>query len=400
MDLILASLGLLLSFFFAGSETAFTTANRLRVELWIHNKVQSALQAKKYFANPELFLSTTLVGNNIANVTATSYATVYLITYFNEVFAWIFITLTLLIFGEVLPKILFRQHADGLILVIMHPIRFFNFLLKPIIWFAIRISNLVLAGMGMDKMANKLFITKEDFNHLVKKAPVAAGERKMISRILELPEITVKEAQVPRTSIIAIASSGTIAQVKKLMIDTGYSKIPVYAKTIDNIIGVVFMFDLFHKPHKLKEVIKPVMYTPENKKCNELLREFKKSNISIAVVVDEYGGTSGLVTLEDLAEVLFGEFDEIPVTEKISIQALNRISWRVDASESVKTINEQLPARLPEGNYETMAGLLISRLGHIPKAGEQLILKEFRILVTKAAKNRIKEVRIIRREDV
>jgi CBS domain containing-hemolysin-like protein len=146
-------------------------------------------------------------------------------------------------------------------------------------------------------------------------------------------------------------------------------------------------------------VIKPVTYIPENNKCNELLKEFKDNNISIAIVIDEYGGTSGIVTLEDLAEVLFGDFEEIPITDKISIQALNKVSWRVNASESIKTINEQLTAKFPEGNYETIAGLLITRLGHIPKEGEQLILNEFRILVTKSEKNRIVEVRIIRRED-
>jgi putative hemolysin len=237
MELILASFGLLLSFFFAGAETAFTTANRLRVELWIHNKVKSAEQVNKYFSNPELFLSTTLVGNNIANVLATSYATVYLILFIDEFFAWFLITTMLLLFGEILPKVLFRQHADGLILVVIYPIRLFHFLLNPIIWFSIRVSNLILAAFGMEKVVKDIFITKEDFTHLVKKASVNAGERKMISKILTLPEITVKEAQVPRTSIKAIASTGTIAQTRKLMIKTGFSKIPVYSKTIDNIIG-------------------------------------------------------------------------------------------------------------------------------------------------------------------
>jgi CBS domain containing-hemolysin-like protein len=399
MDLILASLGLLLSFIFAGSETAFTTANRLRIELWIRNNVKSAIQADKYLSNPDVFLSTTLVGNNIANVLATSYATVYLVVFVDELIAWFLITTTLLLFGEILPKIIFRQHADGLILMVIYPIRVFHFIFNPIIWFSIRVSNLILSIFGMDKKVKDLFITKEDFTHLVKKAPVNAGERKMISKILDLPEITVREAKVPRTSIKAISSSGTVAQARNIMIKSGFSKIPVYIKTIDNIIGVVFMYDLFDNPKTLKEVTKPVVYTPENKKCNELLKEFKYNNTSIAIVVDEYGGTSGLVTLEDLAEVLFGDFEEIPITDKISIQALNKVSWRVQASESVKTINEQLAAKFPEGAYDTIAGLLITRLGHIPREGEQLILNEFRILVTKAQKNKVNEVRIIRREN-
>ena len=264
---------------------------------------------------------------------------------------------------------------------------------------ATRISNLILSAIGMDKMIHALFVTKEEFVHLVNKAPVAASERKIITRILDLPEKTVKEAQIPRTSIRAIASNSSIAQVRQVMIESGYTKIPVYRKTIDNIIGIVFMFDLFSNPKTLKEVIKPITYTPENKKCNELLREFKESNTSIAVVVDEYGGTSGLVTLEDLAEVLFGDFEEIAVNDKITIQALNKVTWRVVASESIDVVNSHVGAKLPKGNYDTIGGLVLNRLGHIPKVGEQLILNKFRILVTKAEKNRVTEVRIIRRED-
>jgi putative hemolysin len=400
MDLILASIGLALSFLFAGSETAYISVNRLRVELWIHNKVKAALKAKKYFSNPDIFLSTTLVGNNIANVAATSYATVYLITYIDEVIAWFMITIVLLLFGEIFPKIIFRQHADGLILMVIYPIRLFHFLLNPVIWFATRVSNMVLSAIGMDKMMHNLFVTKEELSYLVNKAPVAASERKIISRILDLPEKTVKEAQIPRTLIRAVPTNSSISKVRKLMVESGYTKIPVYRKTIDNIVGVVFMYDLFSNPKVLREVIKPVTYTPENKKCNELLKEFKENNTSIAVVVDEYGGTSGLVTLEDLAEVLFGDFEEIQVNEKITIQALNKVTWRVDASESLDMVNSHLGAKFPKGDYDTIAGLVISSLGHIPKAGEQLILNEFRILVTKAQKNRINEVRIIRRERI
>lgn len=401
MEFILGIVGLILSFLFAGSETAFVSTNKIRFELWLRNQIRSAIFAKKYFRNPDIFLTTTLVGNNISNIVATTYGTVYLINYFNETTTWVIITISVLLFGEIIPKALFRIFADSIILVIIYPIRFFHFILNPFIWFVNVIAFWFLNLFGMNLESVKLFFSKEDVAVLMNEGNVAGviedEEHKIISKVLELPDTLVREAMVPRTQMQAVSYKVTVNQLRKFISEKGYTKIPVYRKNIDDIIGVVFMYDLFTDIKSIKEVIKPVTFTPENKKCNELLKEFKQLNLSIAIVIDEYGGTAGLVTTEDLIEELFGEFDDTSNGNTETIKKVNKNTWEIDASETIEVINEQLKIDFPEKEYETIAGLILSQLGRIPRGGEQLVFHDWRILVVKALHNKIELVRLIKR---
>jgi CBS domain containing-hemolysin-like protein len=158
------------------------------------------------------------------------------------------------------------------------------------------------------------------------------------------------------------------------------------------------MYDLFDENLKLQDVIRPVMYVPDNKKCNELLREFQASNSSVAIVIDEYGGTAGLVTIEDLAEELFGEIEESTIKSDQPIIRINKTTWKIRASESIDAINELLDVSIPEGDYETLAGFILSELGRIPEAGEKIALNDSSIMVTIAGKNLIEEVRLIKQQ--
>lgn len=402
MELIIGFIGLFLSFLFAGSETAFITTNKIRFELWLRNKKKSALRAEKYFRNPELFISTTLVGNNIANIVATSYATIYLINYFNETFTWLLITIFVLIFGEILPKALFRILDDLVVLVIMYPIRLFHFLFKPFIWMVNLITTGILNLFGMKSDTVKVFFSKEDVALLLNEGKLAGiieeKDHKIISKVLELPDTLVREAMVPRTQIEAVDIKWSIKKIRTFMSEKGFTKVPVYKNDIDHIVGVIFMYDLFKNIRTVKEVMKPVTIAPENKKCNALLKEFKMNNTSIAVIIDEYGGTAGLVTTEDLIEELFGEFDDASNGIVKTIKKINKNSWEIDAVETIETINESLNLNLPEENYETISGLVLSELGRIPETGEQMVIHNCRIVVTKAQKNKIEKIRLIKRD--
>jgi CBS domain containing-hemolysin-like protein len=400
MELTLGIIGLILSFFFAGSETAFITTSKIRLELWIRNRLSAALFAQKYFRHPEIYLSTTLVGNNIANILASSYATVLLIQYIDETLAWAIITLTILTFGEIVPKVLFRTHAHSLILKVVYLIRLFHIILNPIIFIAEKISSNILQLLKISREDDINLFHKRDIEVLLREAKLSGvvdeDEHKIITRVLSLPEKLVREAMIPRTLIQAIEDTAGLNGLRQLMIQTGNTKIPVYKDTIDNIIGVVFFFDLLSKPKSLKQIIKPITFTPENKKCNELLREFRQTNTSIAIVIDEYGGTAGIITTEDLIEKLFGDFEDTPLTEIPSIRALNRTTWQVHASESIDKINEELNINIPPGNYETLSGFILARLGHIPKVYERIELRSIKIVITRASKNRVEEARIIK----
>jgi len=401
MELLIGFIGLLLSFLFAGSETAFITTNKIRFELWVRNKYKSALFAEKFFRDPELFISTTLVGNNIANIVATSYATVYLINYFSETATWLLITVFVLIFGEILPKALFRILDDLVVLIIIYPIRFFHFLFRPLIWIVNSISTGILSLLGMKSDNVKVFFSKEDVALLLNEGKVAGiieeDDHKIISKVLDLPDTLVREAMVPRTQIEAVDIKTSVTKIRSFMSEKGFTKVPVYKNDIDHIIGVIFMYDLFQDINSVKEVIKPVTIAPENKKCNALLKEFKKNNTSIAVVIDEYGGTAGLVTTEDLIEELFGEFDDASDGLEKTITKINKNTWEIDATETIEVINETLNLNLPEENYETISGLVLTEIGRIPESGEQMVIHDCRIIVTNAQKNKIEKVRLIKR---
>jgi putative hemolysin len=401
MELIIGFIGLALSFLFAGAETAFITTNKIRFELWLRNKYKSAIYAEKYFRDPELFISTTLVGNNIASILATSYATVYLINYLSETTTWLLITVFILIIGEIIPKALFRIMDDIIVLIFIYPIRFFHFLFRPIIWFVNSVSTGVLKIFGMNASNVNVFFSKEDVAILLNEGKMAGiieeRDHKIISKVLELPDTLVREAMVPRTQIEAVDIKSSINKIRSFMSEKGFTKVPVYKNDIDHIIGVIFMYDLFQDIRSVKEVIKPVSVTPENKKCNELLKEFKKSNISIAIVIDEYGGTAGLVTTEDLIEELFGEFDDASDGIIETIKKINKNTWEIDATETIETINEQLKLNLPEENYETISGLVLSELGRIPEIGEQMIIHNCRIVISQAKRNKIEKVRLVKK---
>lgn len=402
MELIIAIIGLIFSFFFAGSETAFISTNPLRIEIWTRKKLRSAIRAQKYFKNPDIFLSTTLVGNNLANVLATTYATIFLITYWDETLSWIVITLTILLFGEIIPKVLFRTYAHSLILKIVDIMRFFHFLLNPLIILATRISLSVIRLFRLGSKSEKTMFDKDDIVAMLREARLSGvvdeEEQKIISRVLNLPDTLVREAMVPRTSIQAISEKSKISDIRNFMIETGKTKIPVYKSTIDNITGIIFIYDLFADNTRLIEVIKPVTYVPENKKCNELLHEFKELNTSIAIVIDEYGGTAGLVTIEDLVEELLGEIEESTENSEQPIIRINKTTWKIRASESIEIINEQIGVNIPEGEYETLAGFILAELGRIPETGEKIALNDSLIMITRASRNIIEEVRLVKIE--
>ena len=249
MELIIAIIGLIFSFFFAGSETAFISTNPLRIEIWTRKKLRSAIRAQKYFKNPDIFLSTTLVGNNLANVLATTYATIFLITYWDETLSWIVITLTILLFGEIIPKVLFRTYAHSLILKIVYIMRFFHFLLNPLIILATRISSSVIRLFRLGSKSEKTMFDKDDIVVMLREARLSGvvdeEEQKIISRVLNLPDTLVHEAMVPRTSIQAISEKSKISDIRNFMIETGKTKIPVYKSTIDNITGIISIFIYF-----------------------------------------------------------------------------------------------------------------------------------------------------------
>lgn len=399
MEIYLAIFGLILSFFFAGSEAAFTKFNRLRLEVWKKRQVKLSKNAFMFVKAPEKFFSTILVGNNFANILYTTFATVLFIGYLNKSISWVLIMIIVLVIGEILPKTLFRSGADRIILQTLLIVRIFYILLKPIIE---GINYLVEGMLRMFKLEPHNFSTyfsREEMELLLstgyKTKTKDSQEQKYIMKILGFSESKVREVMTPRTDIIACSRDTTWDQLEDLMTEHKKMRIPVYDKDLDNIIGVAFMYDIIgNKQKDINSILRQVPFVPDNKNCLELLREFQEQNTSTAIVLDEYGGTAGLVTTDDLIEEVFGEFQQAgEITPQI--KALNDFTWIIDAKVELDELSELIGIDFEPTESETLAGYILEKMGKIPKVDEILVFEKFRIQILEATEKRIDKIKLI-----
>ena len=341
MEIYLAIIGLVLSFFFAGSEAAFTKFNRLRLEVWKKRKRRLSKNASMFVKSPENFFSTILVGNNFSNILYTTFATVMLFTYLGKSLSWLLITLVVLFIGEVVPKTLFRSVADRIILQTLLIVRVFYILLKPIIVGINLLVESILKLLRLEPHNFSSYFSREEMELLLSQGYNAPtdndSEQKYIKKVLGLSESKVREAMTPRTDIIACSKDTDWDTLEDLMIEHKKMRIPVYEKDLDSIIGIAFMYDIIgNEDRNVNQILKQVPFIPENKNCLDLLREFQANNTSTAIVLDEYGGTAGMVTTDDLVEEVFGEFQQIGELTP-QIKALNNFTWLVDGRPFVST---------------------------------------------------------------
>lgn len=400
MEFQLALAGLILSFFFAGSEAAYMAFNNLRLDLWERQNKPFARSARKFTEHPENFYSTILLGNNVANITYSTFATVLLIHYMDETLAFAMITSIVLFFGEIFPKMLFRSYANRIILKVLILVRIFYLASFPFVKFVNRLITLFYRLLGMPTKTSTIFFSRDELQVMLEEEVESNDFRqKYIANVLGFSSVKVTEAMTPRTEIAGVTTKTSWDDVLDIMIASGRNTIPVYKDSIDNIIGAVYLFDMLEPLSQIETVVKPIEYVPETKKCSELLREFQEHNTSLAVVVDEYGGTEGLVATDDLIEILFGEFLE-PYEQVRYVKALNERTWLIDARVYIEDLADQIGIPFPDGDFETLAGLILDRLGQIPKIGDTLECENFRIEIIEASPKKIYKVKLIRKISV
>jgi len=409
-SITLVILMLLLSAFFSGLEIAFISVNKLRIELKSNQGKHWAKLCSNYIKSPSKFISTILVGNNIALV-------VYGVTMeelFRPQFAYLgslpalilatFIsTGIVLLTAEFLPKALFRLNPSGILSVLVYPFQFFYVVLWPIVQFVIWLSNFVLVKIfKMELYDESPAFSKIDLDHFISQSshlPPDGEEPEVDTEILknalDFGNVEVRDCLVPRTDINAIDIESTIEELEKLFIDTRHSKILVFKENIDHIIGYVHHLDLHKKPHSIQSILLPILITNESKSANDMLNEFSKSQRSIALVVDEYGGTAGIITVEDIMEEIFGEIedehDEVEDNELVT----NGGQLILNAKLEVDYLNEKYNLAIPEGEYETLSGFIIANLEEIPPTGEVFIIDQFEIKILEAAEQKIEKVQLI-----
>ncbi|OGP74848.1 MAG: hypothetical protein A2Y80_01350 [Deltaproteobacteria bacterium RBG_13_58_19] len=395
---------LLLEGFFATAEIALVSANRRRLQYQAEKGQRGAKLALKLMARPEYFLATTLIGANMAAAANTVLVTAFLLDLWGhsgELLAIIILPPLLLILAEITPKSIGRQHPTRLAQKLAPPLWVISWFIYPFTLIFATLSRMTLWLTGARRTSHLPFITREDLHLVVKKSgpemDLETTERRIIHRILHFSLRTVKEAMVPLISVAAIPDTLTIEQALEEFRATRFSRLPVYHRRIDNLIGVLQDFDLLGEEpsgRPIKPLIRPVHYVPEIKKIDVLLAEMQRQGRHLAVVVDEYGGTVGLVTIEDLLEEIVGEISDEFDQEVTPFRKLGENHYLINAQMEIDALNEALHLDLPAGDYETLAGFLISQLGELPRAGEQLRFANLRFVVRRAEPRAIKEVEL------
>lgn len=394
-SLILISL-LLISASFSASEIAFIVSNKIKIEIRARKNNLSAKNAKYFVNNPDIFFSTILISNNIVNISFASFSSIM----FSELFGWsefsilIVSTMLLLLIAELIPKFLGRELADGLVLISAIPLRVVAVILYPVAKLTSTISS-VLSRTNLKEEEEILqMVDKEDIQDLLEESSEAGKmdeeQTDIISKVIDIREQKVYEAMTPRTEIVGVDITSSMDEVIDSFIQSGYSKILVYEDNLDNIKGWLFNKDIFRQPDDLKSILREVLFIPETKKSLEMLNEFLSKRFSVAVVVDEFGGTAGLITVEDLIEELFGEIrDEYDESEDKMIKKIDVNAFVMSGKAEIDILNEEYELNIPEGDYETIAGYIMFRIGRIPHKGESFKVDNYSVHIIRSDKTKI-----------
>jgi putative hemolysin len=408
MEVLLLLIALILIAFFSGIEISFVSANKLRIEL-LKEKTGSAKIISEFNQNPSRFISTMLIGLNICLVVFGSMMSKILspdrLPFLPHDDLYLLLirtfvtTLLVLILGELVPKLLFRINADRMLLVFAYPTRFIFLMLMPLTNIFHTISRKVIKyAAGRDYHEGKQIFTEDDLEYLIKES--AASEEKeshetdnlnseIFERALSLKDIKVKNCMVPRPEIEAIEADETLEELKKKFLDTKHSRLIVYDDSIDRVIGYVHHFDLLKNPVSIRQFIRPIEVIPESMNAQDLMVQLVKERKNIAWVVDEYGGTAGIITLEDLMEEIFGEIEDEHDVEDMTERKISEHEYLFSGRLEVDYLNEEYCLDIPEGEYETLSGYIVTAYEDIPEQGDTVRIDHFEIKITKATDKRI-----------
>lgn len=399
--IILVIIFLVLSALYSASEIVFVVANRLKAEVMAKRKSFFGVKTLTMMSNPQTYFSISLVGNNVALVAFSSLTTVLLTHTFALTGTSILIisTLTVLIFGEVLPKTFFREHADSFLPFFTLFLIISNFVLYPIIFLTMQISKGISLLFKISLTPEKYFLTREDVYHLLQESEKAGKLEEdsgaYFRKAFELKDVPVREMMVHRTEICAVPKTLSIDQLYKTFIETNHSKIFVYDTTIDNILGVVNIRDLFFNPINIPSIMKEVSFVPETKSSTELLQQFILSGQSVAVAVDEFGGTSGIVALDDILEEVIGEIESEYDSDKMSHKKIDENTFILNGRVEIDVINEIYGFNLPVEDYLTVGGLLSGLVGKVPKKNEVIQIGKYMITILKSTPTTVEIVKLV-----
>ena len=399
---------LALSAFFSSAETALTTVNRLRVRALVEEGDDRAIVLSKVIDDPGKLLSAILIGNNIVNISASSIATVLATNLIGSAGAGIatgVMTFLVLIFGEITPKTMASLKAEKIALSYAKIVYALMFVLTPLIFILDFLSGGILRLFGIDPDKRDDSVTEEDLRTIVEAGHedgvLETEEHKMINNVFDFGDHQAKDIMVPRVDMCFLKLDATYEEFIEIYREEKFTRIPVYEETRDNVIGILNVKDLLlYNPKEqefhVKDFLREAYYTYEFKNTSELMMEMRKNSISIAIVLDEYGATAGLVTLEDLLEEIVGDIrDEFDEAEAEEVQQLGEREYLVEGACKLEDLNDMIGLGIESEDYDSIGGIVIEALQHLPAEGEEVTTENgTRLVVEKIDKNRIEKVHI------
>ena len=397
--------------FFAASEAALISVSRLRIRQLVESNVRGSASALRLLDDRSRMLATVLIGNTVVLLAADSLATWIFIREgvpHAAVWSTVLMAVVILLFGEILPKTLAVSNPQRWAMWLGPVLENVARLLNPINRIFVGVTYLLVRPFGIQPASQGPFVTEEDIRTLVnvgaEQKVLEEEERRMIHSVIEFGDTIVREVMTPRPELVGIEVKETPRKALELVISEGYSKLPVFEENIDNVIGAVYERELLIALSNgtlssvpLRSIMRPVAVVPENKKVAELLREMKREKFSLAIVLDEYGGTAGLVTLEDILEEIVGEIrDEHDVGEEEPIRRIDPNIAIVDARVNIEDVNAELGTHFPHEEFETIGGYLVGRFGRLPREGEEIDAEDgVRLRVERMRNRRILSIRVL-----
>lgn len=405
IQLILIIVGVLLSAFFSSSETALTSTNIFKIRQMEKNGVEKAPLVRRLVDNIGSVLTTILIGNNIVNIVTTTIATIFFTDVFGPrgaVISPIILTIVVLIFGEVTPKNIASANSEQLSLKVARPIKFLDVILKPINFLLGIITGAITKAFISEENDSNL-VTEEDLKTIVdvseEQGVINNEESEMINNVFEFGNSDVSDIMTPRTNMEAISISASSEEINEILKETNHSRIPVYGKNIDNIVGILHMKDIVSavadgREIVIEDLIRPAFYVYDNMYIFDLFTNMRSENVSLAIVIDEYGGTSGLVAIEDIVEELVGEIDDEYDTDDKDIFKISESSYLVKPAIHLSDFNDYFNLEIEEIKNDSIGGFVIDSLSRIPEEGDSVRIDDVLIIVEEVDRYKIEMLKL------
>ena len=405
MKLVVLIVLIALSAFFSASETALTSLSKIRIRQMVDENISRAKIIEKLIEDPGKMLSSILVGNNVVNIASSALATSIAINQFGQKgvgIATAIMTILVLIFGEITPKSLATRNPEKVSLGVAKYIQFLTIMLSPIAIIFTHITNMILKlfGIKIDKV--KHFITEEELKTMLdvshEEGVLEIEERNMINNVFEFGDSQVKDVMVPRTDMVAIEVTSTYDEIVNIFKEEQFSRIPVYKESIDNIIGILHIKNLAFVDREgfdIYKVMREPYFTYEFKKTAELFDEMRKNRESLTIVLDEYGGTAGIVTMEDLVEEIVGEIEDEYDEDDIGIQVIKEDEYIIDGNVKIDVVNEMIGTEIESEDFDSIGGFVIGEMGRFPEEGEVLEVGNVKFIIEDIDRNRIKKMKVL-----